>query len=419
MSASASPSTPDLPRAEVLSVLDRLLDSPQFRTSKKCSRFFRHIVEATLDHRLSCLKERTIGVDVFEREPHYDTNQDPIVRGTAGEVRKRLAQYYHAEGATDLYHFSLPAGSYIPEIHPVAHVEIVPPVIVETLSVLPKRRTARSLYVVAGSALAAVAALASVLLYTRGQVSPVEEFWGPLLGAKQSPVVCMGQPQMYTFRPEIANPLNAWYANSPDRRTGKPPFKSVPVDAIVPMWSETVALSDCQALLRLSNLFASRSKSVVLRGESSASLTELRGRPTILIGAFDNAWTIDLTGELRFYFDQESSTHEQIIRDRRNPTQSKWKLINAWPPTKDIRTDYALVTRVVHPTTEGTVVTLAGISEFGTEAAAEFVTTPTYLVKALARAPADWSRKNLQVVLSTTVMSNTSGPPQIVAVHSW
>src|SRR6201996_6580827 len=103
----------DLPRSEVFAELDRILESHHFRTSKKCSRFLRHIVEAAANGRFDCLKERTLGVDVFDREPHYDTNQDPIVRGTAGEVRKRLAQYYLEAGDYGL-RFSLPPGSYIP-----------------------------------------------------------------------------------------------------------------------------------------------------------------------------------------------------------------------------------------------------------------------------------------------------------------
>lgn len=65
-----------LSRREVLAELDRILESHQFRASKKCSRFLRHIVEAAANGRFDCLKERTLGVDVFDREPHYDTNQD-------------------------------------------------------------------------------------------------------------------------------------------------------------------------------------------------------------------------------------------------------------------------------------------------------------------------------------------------------
>lgn len=92
----------ELPKSEILAELERVLESHHFSASRKCSRFLRHIVEAAADGRFDSLKERTLGVDVFDREPHYDTNQDPIVRGTAGEVRKRLAQYYVETGTGKL-----------------------------------------------------------------------------------------------------------------------------------------------------------------------------------------------------------------------------------------------------------------------------------------------------------------------------
>src|SRR6478672_1731241 len=112
-----APDLDGVAREKILNDLERVLASTQFHSSRKCTRFLRHIVECTLDQQLDRLKERTIGVDVFERDALYDTNQDPIVRGTAGEVRKRLAQYYLASVQPDEVRFSLPAGSYVPEIN--------------------------------------------------------------------------------------------------------------------------------------------------------------------------------------------------------------------------------------------------------------------------------------------------------------
>ena len=51
----------------------------------------RYVVEQTLSGNEENLKERTLGVEVFRRSPDYDTNLDPVVRLSAGEVRKRLA----------------------------------------------------------------------------------------------------------------------------------------------------------------------------------------------------------------------------------------------------------------------------------------------------------------------------------------
>ena len=61
------------------------------------------------------LKERTLGVEVFDRPPTYDTNTDTVVRYTAGEVRKRLLLYYSEHGRHNGIRISLPAGSYVAE----------------------------------------------------------------------------------------------------------------------------------------------------------------------------------------------------------------------------------------------------------------------------------------------------------------
>src|SRR5690348_17036605 len=94
--------------------LARILDSPQFRSSKRCSTFLRYVVEQAVDNHFESLKERTVGVAVFNRDPDYDTNQDPVVRGTAGAVRKRLAQYYLEPSHERELRISLPPGSYVP-----------------------------------------------------------------------------------------------------------------------------------------------------------------------------------------------------------------------------------------------------------------------------------------------------------------
>ena len=194
---------------------------------------------------------------------------------------------------------------------------------------------------------------------------------------------------------------------------------SVPLHEIVPMWDKSVALADTQAFTRLVNLFARQRKEVDLRGDRSVSLADLRTEPSVLIGAFNNGWTLNLTGELRFYFDTDSTTRAQLIRDRQRPAVKDWELVDAWPPGKDIDKDYALITRVVNRTTERTTIVLGGIAQYGTEAAAEFVTNPAYFDRALTNAPRDWYRKNIQVVISTNVVSGVSGPPTIIATYFW
>ena len=102
-------------RENVREQLDRLLASPLFNHSKHYPSLLRYVVNETLEGRGSHLKERALGVEVFNRDPDYDTNADPVVRTSACEVRKRIAQYYHEPGHETEIRIDLPSGSYVPE----------------------------------------------------------------------------------------------------------------------------------------------------------------------------------------------------------------------------------------------------------------------------------------------------------------
>ena len=84
--------------AQVQKTLVEILKSVPFRTSRQSQQLLQYIVDQTLAGHVELLKERVIGAEVFGRPPDYDTNEDPIVRGRAAEVRKRLAQFYVSEG---------------------------------------------------------------------------------------------------------------------------------------------------------------------------------------------------------------------------------------------------------------------------------------------------------------------------------
>src|ERR1700736_3016792 len=101
-------------RLLVRSQLERILSDSRFAASKRYPCLLRYIVEHTLAENEDHLKERTLGVEVFHRPPDYDTNLDPVVRLCAGEVRKRLAQYYQSSAHKGELRIELNPGSYVP-----------------------------------------------------------------------------------------------------------------------------------------------------------------------------------------------------------------------------------------------------------------------------------------------------------------
>jgi hypothetical protein len=399
---------PEPAKAAARAHLAHILESPQFRSSKRCSAFLRHVVEHAVEGRLESLKERILGVEVFERDPNYDTNQDPVVRSTAGEVRKRLAQYYTEPGHEQCFRITLPTGSYVAEVHLLPEKEEPPPVAPSEPD--PRRRWAPWGVAVGG---VAVAAMAAILLLTRP--SELDDFWSPVLAPRMPLLVCVGQPHVYKFAGTTQERMNRWFETDANPASAPPP---VLPSEVVPMWDRFLGLGDVQAFSRVSGYFGKARKQVEMRGVRSVALSDLRGRPVVLIGAFNNDWTLSLGGELRFYFDRDPQNGRDFVRDRQNPANNEWQIETALPPRK-LAADYAVVTRVLNANTEQTVIIAAGITEIGTQAASEFVTNADYFAEAVQAAPSDWRRKNMQFVLSAKVMSGTAGPPRVVAVHYW
>jgi hypothetical protein len=108
--------------------LNRLVESTAFRNSRRCGEFLQYVVEQTLGGATGALKERSIGVELFHLPQDFDSGQHTVVRVTANEVRKKLAQHYLAEiGSQHPVRIGLPAGSYCAEFkwpEPVAEARV-------------------------------------------------------------------------------------------------------------------------------------------------------------------------------------------------------------------------------------------------------------------------------------------------------
>ena len=149
---------------------------------------------------------------------------------------------------------------------------------------------------------------------------------------------------------------------------------------------------------------------------SEASYAQLREGPAVLIGAYDNLWTMRLTRDLRFGFDSVDG-NARII-DRKSPTKTTWS--TAWDtPSETLTHDYAIVARYRDTMTGQPVVLASGISEEGTEAAGELVSNPRDLAALLKNAPTNWRNMNVEAVIETQIIDGNSGPPRVLAVEFW
>jgi hypothetical protein len=171
---------------------------------------------------------------------------------------------------------------------------------------------------------------------------------------------------------------------------------------------------DAFSAFKIASWVQSKGRGYQLMSVSQTNYSRLRHAPLVAIGAFNNSWAMRVTAELRFVFDRRTidGVTYNCINDRRNPSAVNWMVKQ--PPAGAMTEDYAIVTRVFDPSTEKTVISVAGIEAYGTLAAGEFVTEPEYVGVTLAAAPRGWRHKNIQFVLTTKIIDGTPGPPRVL-----
>src|SRR5258708_2124661 len=171
--------------------MERLLHAPEFSGSKRCSDFLTYAVEQTLlGGQEAELKERTVAVEVFGRSPDYDSSDDSIVRVTARDLRKRLAQCYVGAAADRPVRIELAAGSYRARFRWPA---------IETTRAPSDPEPRRRWLLTASAAAVAAAFLLGWSLHRPGQALPevLRAFWSPALESSGGALLCVGTPTVY------------------------------------------------------------------------------------------------------------------------------------------------------------------------------------------------------------------------------
>ncbi len=241
-----------------------------------------------------------------------------------------------------------------------------------------------------------------------------EQVWAPVLETPGPVLICVGQRQYRGSSPEYQQKDSSDIPQPQSTQTGS--LEQTTVSELYYLGSQNVAMPDLMTIARLAGLLDLNGKPYQIRGQSSTSLADLRNSPVILIGAFNNDWTIRLAGPLRFGFARDGRFF--WISDRTKPSD-KSKGVSYDMPYLKLTEDYAVITRVHDPTTERMVVIAAGLTGYGTTAAGEFLSNPAYLEALSKRAPRNWASKNLQIVISAKVINGNSGPPNVVDQYFW
>jgi hypothetical protein len=421
----------------VRSELDKMLTAPIFAQSNRCKSFLSYVVLETLSGNAGQLKERTIGISVFDRAHDYPTGEDSIVRVTANEVRKRIGQFYRESEGAHPIQIELPRGAYVPEfrIRPAISGDGVEPV--EAPDSVGKEPTAGEAALPLESPSAATAAssvadapeaqitaggkstrkflfsvalvflvvgaLVGIFAIWRSRSRPkIPQVWDGFLHAKVPVLICLGAHNIYTSN--VVSPSE----------TDK--FSDMVLHR------QVIPIDDATVITSMASVLGKKGIPFRVAGAEQTSLTDLRMQPVILIGAVDNKWTLRLTQGLRYRFEvvRPLGPHEAPIAsivDAKQPANGSWK-IDFSVPISEWKSDYAIVARLDDTTTGVPVMIEAGLGNDGSLAASEAITSGVVMASVASEAGCH-GKSNFEAVISTGIIDGKSGPPHVLRLSCW
>lgn len=411
----------ELGKEQKLEQLEKVLQSRTLQNSESLKAFLRFVVEKTIADRDALLKEYTIATEVFGRNSDYDPRIDSVVRVQAGRLRTKLQEYYTTEGKSDQIIIDLPKGHYHPVFNcpnPQPGQEIAlaatgapangataanesgattttgeHPVVGDNFARGKGKRLIvllGALVVLLGVAVLALAFSNRELRRQAAGTDPVlktEDFkavWSPFVDDPAAPLLVLSNPTVYRFLNE-ADPASLKQRAlelAPDQARSladAPEFKGQWTGGasphLIPSLGMYTGMGEAIGLYRLTDLFRTSDKTILLKQSRHVSAADLKYRNVILLGSiYVNEWTRRLPSVENFNY-----TFSATIENRNPLPGEEREYKPQFNETGELAVDYALITVKPNVSGEHAVMTLAGIFSEGTEAAAEFVTTRNHL----------------------------------------
>jgi len=377
-------------RGIVTEELAHVLASESFRNSKQAEKLLRYLVTHSLDEDDEGLRERAIGEKVFGREPKYDSNSDSIVRVWANHLRKRLAQYYLAEGLNSGLRFTIRPGSYRVEFHPqVRDIPVSPvPVPVAATEVrvagpVASVRSRPSGWLLAVCAVTAVLTLACAWLVIQNSQlrsrlrepklqPPLNLLWSRMFGGKQATQIVLADSNLSLFQDLLGKPVSLQdYVRHNYLLMGEPANQKA---LSLLMMRRYTSVADVDVLRRALLLQDPESSRLEVIFSRDFIPDDLKRRNVILVGSKRaNPWVGTFEAQMNFRFDYNAMGGAGAIVNTHPKAGEQASYFNAGP-IEEMNESFGLLAFQPNLAHTGNTVIIAGLGMEGTLAAGELAT---------------------------------------------
>jgi hypothetical protein len=276
-------------------LIERVACSRYVSRSARLKDLLVYLAGRVLDGNAAEIHEQEVGHEVFGRPADYDTTADNIVRVHASMLRKRLEQYFAAEGAGEPLIFEIPKGNYAPVFHergrPVAELEAVD----------GRPAMDRRLWVL--GTLAAVLGCSTAFLLLRGAVAnrgpdpppTVKLFWSQVFRPNQATDVVLDDASMGLYQDLTGRPVSLSGYFDRDYLRGLPQAAAAarldPETASAIVLPRVSSYAGANFLWKLYQMAGAAERRTALRFARDYSFRDLKTNSAILVGSSEsNPW---------------------------------------------------------------------------------------------------------------------------------
>ncbi|MGB6725711.1 MAG: hypothetical protein WBE74_07375 [Terracidiphilus sp.] len=418
--------------------LDEVVHGAAFKGSPRSQQFLRYIVEKALEGEVNSLKERTIGVELFQRSPTYDTGQDAIVRVTASDVRRRLLEHYGRYGDASQFHIQLTRGSYVPEITvlpgPAGHPKTVaqPVEAAKTTSSdhaeavhesdSAQKRSRRWAGVAIGAAACLVLLLGgevwrhSFIAKSAAALPP----WSVILKPGHETEIITSDPNIEELQELVGRSISiSDYANHRFIPDGTVQTADEEQFFRFYQHADNAAAVDTPLAVSIARL-APQDLPIQIHSARSLHITDLQNDDNIiLIGSpRSNPWAELFQDQMDFRFVFHQELNQEIVENVKPRGHEQAQYL---PTARGFATgeSFALVALVHNGNRSGRVLLLAGASGEGTEAVGHLVTDREHLVRLLQYCgiSASGPVQDFELLLQLRTLAGSPSTTNMLACH--
>jgi hypothetical protein len=397
-------------RKPLFSEVGRIVNSDILRGSESLCQLLGYLANHAVDE--SSVKEYQIATEVFGRPADFDPRLDSTVRVQISRLRAKLAEYYAGPGAQDDVIVEIPRGAYSVSVHARAvPAEALPQRDLRPAEGSPSPRRDPYRNAVWLLTILCCGLLASLVYAVRSRPPAV---------AEASPEI--PPPLRALWRVFIDAPERTWVVFSNAEFVGRPETGLRYLDPVKDkghaIFDHYTGIGEVMAIHELDQLFARFRHGVVVKRGRLLAMDDVKNNDLIFVGSPSENLTLrDLPAMQEFQFRRVDSGSRKgdlgIVNLHPAAGEQQVYFASAGLPLTE---DYAVIGLMPGPTRQHWVMTLAGITTIGTQAAVEYVcnrTSVEQLLNKVRRAGAEVVP--FEAVLHVSVSRGVPVSSQLVA----